>query len=108
MITTKNNIVLIQHPRTMRWVTVGRVVGEAFVKTITKSNQMLRKPLGYCLDAEVFEWILRQENIKEIKIKQLDKTVLYASIDKWKEKHDPRDLGYGKQVCLYLNYWLSL
>lgn len=84
---------------------VGRVVGEAFVKTVAASRHMLRRPEAWCLDTQSLEDARRLgATMVELHDQDTGRT-FEASLEVIRRDGIPLDRGFGPQLALPLHRW---
>lgn len=84
---------------------VGRVDGDTFLKRVSGSRHMLRRPRGWAIDADTLADLLTW-GIKDVRVTDTDTGTTYvARLDEFTRHGVPFDRGYGPQVVLPLGYW---
>lgn len=83
---------------------VGRVVGDAFIKTV-KQNHQLRTPPAWALDVQSLA-DAECAGARRVVLRQTDAGIIWsASIALIRDKGFVFDRGFGRQVGLVLDYW---
>lgn len=84
---------------------VGQIVGDQFVKTVSKSKHLHRVLNAWAIDAETIETL--PATVRGITIKEREEGKTYrVSLETFREKAISRDFGYGRQLFLPLEYWM--
>jgi len=91
--------------RNQRGSVVGIVTNRIFVKEVIGSKHMLRQPMAWAIDADIFDRVI-VPNCYSIHI--IDKetgTKYVAGVKTFCEHRQIINRGYGKQYLLELIYW---
>lgn len=84
---------------------VGRIENRTFIKAVYGSKHMLRLPMAWAIDADIFDRVI-QFNCHSIQIVDLDTGAKYTTEVKiFKENCQVLDRGHGKQYFLELVHW---
>ena len=85
---------------------IGHIDGNRFVKQVSGSRHMLRRPPAWAIDAEAYDSEIRP-NATEIVV--LDKETgleYHCSVETFDRLKGGLDRGFGRQYMLTLNHWV--
>lgn len=91
--------------RNQRGSIVGRVIDRIFIKDVFGSRHMLRQPMAWAIDADIFDRVIVPNCISIHIVDKETGTKYVASVKTFSEKKQVINRGYGKQYLLELIYW---
>lgn len=84
---------------------VGRIENRTFIKDVYGSKHMLREPIAWSIDANIFDKVIAP-NCFSIHIIDRETGAKYVvGVKTFHENKQVLDRGYGKQYYLELIYW---
>lgn len=84
---------------------VGRVENRIFIKEVHGTKHMLRQPMAWAIDADLFDRVV-VPNCSAIHIVDRGTGTRYiTAVTTFQDKRQTLDRGYGKQYFLELIYW---
>lgn len=91
--------------RNQRGSIVGRVIDRIFIKDVFGSRHMLRQPMAWAIDADIFDRVIIP-NCNSIHIVDRETNTRYAvGVKTFIEKREILNRGHGRQYFLELIYW---
>lgn len=88
-------------------VVVGRIEDRVFLKHVYGSKHMVRIPMGWAIDADIFDRVIAPNCYSIHIIDRETGTKYIAGVDTFTRNRQPLDRGHGKQYFLNLIHWES-
>lgn len=86
---------------------VGRVDNRVFIKEVHGNKHMLRRPMAWAIDADIFDRVIKP-NCLSIHIYDRDSKVTWVvGVDTFLKNKQVLDRKHGKQYYLELVHWIA-
>lgn len=86
---------------------VGRVENRVFIKELHGDKHMLRRPMAWAIDADIFDRVIKP-NCFSIHIIDRDSKVTWiVGVNTFLNNRCVLERGYGKQYYLELVHWIA-
>lgn len=86
---------------------VGRVENRIFIKEVHGDKHMLRRPMAWAIDADIFDRVIKP-NCLSIHILDRDTKVRWVTgVNTFLNNKQDLERGHGKQYFLELVHWIA-
>lgn len=91
--------------RTKKGAMAGRIEDKIFIKEVYGSKHMLRNPMAWSIDADIFDSVISPNCFLIHVIDRETQKRYKVSVDTFRQNKGILNRGYGKQYFLDMAFW---
>ena len=91
--------------RTKKGAMAGRIEDKIFIKEVYGSKHMLRNPMAWSIDADIFDSVISRNCISIHVLDRETQTRYIIGVDTFRQNKGILNRGHGKQYYLDMAFW---